>query len=159
MSNQLQGPRLSIFLGDFKQARRFAAFILRKKLHVKSPTDLRELTHLAFNTSLVISYSRPFSSNKDVDKARSSLRDSVSTVLAQDELPLHKKILGLRDTAYGHSDASSHLLPQVDYTGSGVKFMKYAFIPLDQEETRRLNAIIGKWITFLEAERIRLKAL
>lgn len=159
MNHQMKRPRLSIFIGDFKQARRFASFILQQKFHTKTHTDLRELKHLAFNTSLVISYSRPFSSNRDLGNGKSSLKDLVSTVLDEKEVSLHKRVLELRDTAYGHSDARSHLLPQIDYTKPGFKFMKYAFTPLSHDETRRLNSMIGKWLAYLEGERARLKSL
>ena len=52
--------RRSLFLGDFKQARSFASFILDKKLHDKKQTDYVRLLHSAFNTSLIVSYCRPF---------------------------------------------------------------------------------------------------
>src|SRR5947209_6002181 len=108
MNNQTNRPRLSIYIGDFKQARRFASFILQQEFHTKAYTDLRELKHLAFNTSLVISYSRPFSSNRDIGSGKSSLRHLVSTVLDGEEVSLHKRVLALRDTTYGHSDVCSH---------------------------------------------------
>lgn len=108
--------RLSISLGDFRQARRFASFILRRQLHTKTQTDYVQLLHLAFNTSLVVSYSRPFSSNRDLHKARSSLKSLVLAVLTADEIALQEKVLEVRNTAYGHSDASSHLITQIDYT-------------------------------------------
>jgi len=103
-------PRLSIYIGDFKQARKVASFILQQKFHTKARTDLRELKHLAFNTSLVISYSRPFSSNRDIGSGKSSLRHLVSTLLDEGRSVLHKRVLALRDTTYGHSDASSSLV-------------------------------------------------
>jgi hypothetical protein len=159
MKNELESTRLSISLGDFKQARKFVSLILRRQLHSKTRTDYVELLHLAFNTSLIISYSRPFSWNSDLHNGRSSLKSLVPRVLTPDEIALHNEILELRNTAYGHSDASSHLLPQIDYARSGLKLMIYAFTPLNYAQTRRLNTMLRKWIEYLEAERNRLKTL
>jgi hypothetical protein len=56
---QIQLTRLNIFLSDFRQSHKFAAHILEKRLHDKR-TELKKLVHQAFNTSLIVSYSRPF---------------------------------------------------------------------------------------------------
>lgn len=57
--------RKSLFLSDFKEARRFATFILDKKLHDKKQTEYVRLLHSAFNTALIISYCRPFTVNRN----------------------------------------------------------------------------------------------
>src|SRR2546426_539151 len=57
-------PRLYIYLNDLRDARKFVAYILKKGLHDKK-TELKQLEHLAFNTSLIISYSRPFKSSNN----------------------------------------------------------------------------------------------
>lgn len=153
MNSEVDRARLSISLADLRQAGRFVSFILRRKLHTKSQTDYVKLLHLAFHTSMVISYSRPFGANRGLHKGKASLKSLVDRVLTPDEIALHEKILDLRNTAYGHSDASSHLLPQFDYTKPGFKLMKDPFIPLNHDQTRQLNAIIGKWLRFLDAQR------
>ena len=153
MKNQLERPRLSISIGDFKQARTFASFIIQKRLHTKSQTEYVRLLHLAFDTSLIVAYSRPFSWNNDLANGKSSLRHLITTVLTPDEVILHDKILGLRNTAYGHSDASSHLFS----SNPDFKLMKDAFTSLTLDETRRLSTILRKWIGCLEQERNQLK--
>jgi hypothetical protein len=50
--------QLSRFLNDLRQSREFAEFILQRKWRDKSPKS--RLVHLAFNTSLIVSYCRPF---------------------------------------------------------------------------------------------------
>ena len=56
---------------DFKQAQRFARYILRRKLHdVRNPHAVAKLVHLAFNTSLIVAYCRPFHKGNDGLKIR-----------------------------------------------------------------------------------------
>ena len=160
MNHQLKLAAVLIFLGDFKHARRFASRILRAQLHTKNRTHLRELTHLAFNTALIVSYGRPFFKNQGFGSGASSLQTYVETVLTNPEdLALHNRVLLLRSKAYAHSDASSHLFHGIDYyDGTGVKFMKNAFVLLDKPETRRLRVMTERWIAFLEVQRLELKA-
>jgi hypothetical protein len=63
--------RLNIFLFDFHEARRFADYILTRDLHKsKDPQSKTRLVHLAFNTSLIVSYCRPFHGSNDQKGAR-----------------------------------------------------------------------------------------
>ena len=116
-------PRLYIDRLDFLQAREFAAYILNERLHEKRKTERaqasRQLIHQAFNTSLIISYSRPFHWNKNFKgEPESSLRKCASKVLNKTEVELHSKILGQRDTTYAHSAARSHRIAGLDYNKS-----------------------------------------
>src|SRR5712691_540748 len=104
-SAQWRLPRFYIYRNDFHQARRFASYILNHK----QKTELQKLVHLAFNTSLIISYSRPFHCNKNFKgQPKSSLREHISEILNEAELELHSQILVMRDTVYAHSDARPH---------------------------------------------------
>jgi hypothetical protein len=70
-THQYRLSRLNIFLFDFRQAHGFAWCILRRKLHsVKDPQAVAKLIHLAFNTSLVVAYSRPFHDSNDGAKGK-----------------------------------------------------------------------------------------
>lgn len=148
-------PRLYIYLRDFHQARKFGAYILNQGLHDKK-TELKQLVHLAFNTSLIISYSRPFHCNKNLEgQPKSSLREHTSEVLNEAEVEIHTRVLAMRDTAYAHSDARSHLIEGFDYR-------KYFALmrtieTLDKSATGKLKIIIEKWIRYLEAEKSKLK--
>src|SRR6266850_6323743 len=113
-------PRLYIDLNDFRNARRFAVYILRQKLHEKKKTQLartrQQLVHLAFNTALIISYSRPFHGNYNLKgQPKSSLKEHTCDVLNDTECELHTRVLAMRDEAYAHSDARSHLFEGFDY--------------------------------------------
>src|ERR1043165_2668246 len=157
MDNQIQLPRLYIYLRDFRQAHKFVAYILEKGLHDKKRTELRELTHQAFNTSLIISYSRPFGWNKEFqEKYKSSLRGYIGEVLLEDEVELHEQVIAMRNSTYAHSQASSHLIEGFDYS----KYipLMHIVMPLDKTAARKLKIMIEKWIRYLEAEKAKLKA-
>jgi len=155
--NHIQPMRLSIFLIDFRQSHKFATYILEKRLHDKQ-SELSKLVHQAFDTSLIVSYSRPFKLSKELlGQGRSSLKHYVDEVLNEDEAKLHKKVIDKRDTAHGHSDASSHLIEGFNYSGKNIKLMKYAFMPLNRSETEKLKTMIKKWIAHLKKEESKLK--
>jgi rubrerythrin len=158
-THQFRLSRLNIFLFDFRQAQRFARYILRKKLHsVKDPQAVAKLIHLAFNTSLIVAYSRPFHKSNDGLNAKVSLRDAVNGFLDAHEQILHHKIINLRDQTFAHSDSASHEIEGFNYDGTTVQFYKVAFEALTREETRLLGTMIGKWINHLEEQRAQLKA-
>src|SRR6266404_6741087 len=116
--------RLNIFLFDFQQARRFAEYILVKKLHaVKGSQAKAKLVHLAFNTSMIVSYSRPFhKSNEGPGLPKVWLRQFVGGVLNDAEEKLHTKIINKRDKVFAHSDAEEHEFAGLSYSSSLVKF-------------------------------------
>ena len=155
--NRIQLPRLNIFLRDFRQSYEFAVYILKKSLHNKK-SDQSKLVHLAFNTSLIISYSRPFGGNKNFEgQTRSSLKPYVSKILTEDEIKLHDWIIDRRHTEYAHSRASAHLFEGLNYDSKRLAIMKVSFKPLNKSETDKLKAMIEKWIIFLEEEKSKLR--
>ncbi len=145
-------PRIYIDRLDLIEARRFAAHILDKRW----PNKKGEITHKAFNISLIISYGRPFSRRYDLDGHPEPLLDEqISKVLNENEAKLHKRVKKLRHRSYAHSDAGSHLFEELDYT-------KYSFplkehLPLDRADVELLLGMIEKWIDYLEAREPRLK--
>lgn len=151
--------RLNIFLSDFHQARRFADYILRRDLHrFKDPYSKSKLIHLAFNTSLIISYSRPFhGSNDQKGSAKVSLKAHVVAVLDADECALHNRIIAKRDQAFAHSDSIAHEMGGIDYSGRNVMLYKIACDPLTKDETQKLRRMIRKWIEHLEELRAQAK--
>jgi hypothetical protein len=156
---QIRLSRLNIFLFEFRQARKFADYILNKKLHdVKGPQAKARLVHLAFNTSLIVSYSRPFHmSNEGERLPRVSLRQQVASVLDDAESLLHARVIDKRDQAVAHSDAMAHEFEGLDYDGTTVLFYKSAFDPLTKDETRMLRGMVRKWISHLDELRSTAK--
>ena len=149
---QIRRSRLNIFLSDFMQAREFSGYILNRKLHeVRGPQAKAKLVHLAINTSLIISYSRPFhKSNEGAGLPRASLRQHVGGLLSVDERALHEKVIYKRDQALAHSDAAAHEFDGLNYNGRGMLFYKSAFDPLTKDETQMLRRMSRKWINYLK---------
>lgn len=148
MTGNIPRFRRSLFLGDFKEARRFATFILERKLHDKKQTDYIRLLHSAFNTSLIISYCRPFTVNRNrPGEDPSSLKMYVEGLLTNDEVDLHKVIWERRNQVYAHTQASARLIKGMDYDRS--VFFTNLVGPLTKPETRRLRVMIKKWINYL----------
>src|SRR5947207_3214538 len=99
---QIRRSRLNIFLSDFREARRFANYILNRDLDKSQDAQSRtHLIHLAFNTSLIVSCSRPFHKSNDRNgEPRVSLdKTHMSTVLDDHEQILHSDIIRKRDKA------------------------------------------------------------
>lgn len=156
-------PRSYIYLKDFYEARRFAGYILKQRLHEGKKTEparaRQQLVHLAFNTSLIIAYSRPFTRNNNFKgQDKSSLKGSEHEVLTEEvEVELHRRILALRDRAYAHSDASSNLIEGLDYSRY-IALMRSVEL-LDKVETGTLKVMIERWISHLQGETSNLKKL
>jgi len=139
-------------LGDFRQSLTFARFILEKKLHKKKRTDHVGLVHLAFNTSLIVSYSRPFFGNENrPGEAKSSLK-YFDCGLDEDEAKLHALVLEQRNHVYAHSQASAHLFSELDYNSRVARFYR-SVEPLSESQTRRLAMMSKKWIAYLLEKR------
>jgi len=95
--------RLFVSSLDLGLARQFAAHLLKKGWH-SAPYERRGSIYMqqaAFTTSLIVSYSRPF-------KYSCGWPDLPKNFKQYDTLQqqLHKKLLGLRDQIYAHSDSA-----------------------------------------------------
>ena len=105
----------------------------------------------AFNTALIISYCRPFSTRYDLDEKRESKLDgNIAEVLTEEEIEMHARMKQLRDESYAHSDARSHLFPKMDYT-KDFYFLK-ADLNLSRFEVELLERMILKWIKYLNKQ-------
>lgn len=145
-------PRASIDRLDFIEAGRFAAHILDKGW----PNKKDELAHKAFNTSLIISYVRPFTGRYDLEEHREpSLDERIAEVLNEEEIKLHKRVKMLRDKSYAHSDARSHLFEELDYIKHSWPLKEH--LPLEKADVESLVRMIKKWIDHLEARASVLK--
>lgn len=121
---------------------------------MRNPHAVAKLVHLAFNTSLIVAYCRPFHKSNDGLKIRVSLEDAVSGILdAAAEQVLHHKVIAMRDQTFAHSDAASHEIEGWNYDGKTVQIYKAAFEALTRNETRLLTHMIEKWISYLEQQR------
>ena len=150
-------PRWCIDLEDFNQAREFATHILKRKWqHDHKESPVKSLEHRAFNTSLIVSYARPFHNNRNLhDEPKSSLRKHVAEVLNETEIELHDRILSLRDTVYAHSDAKAHRVPNWDYVRGFTP--RRVVENLSELDVRLLKRMAKKWIDYLRLERSELR--
>jgi hypothetical protein len=142
-------PRNYIDRLDLIEARKLAAYILKNEWSNKKES----LAHGAFNTALIISYSRPFSMRYDLEDQRElRLDEQVSNVLTEkEEIELHKRIKEMRDESFAHSDARSHLFENFDYSHTGMPLFKVE-LPLSKSQTSLLAIMIEKWINHLNTQ-------
>lgn len=147
-------PRIYIDRLDLKEARKFAAYILKKGW----PNQKRELAHTAFNTALIVSYARPFGVRRDLERQRESPLDKhiADVLIEKEEIALHEQIKEMRNESFAHSDARSHLFEGFDYIGEPV-FLYKSELPLSEEKTRLLATIIQKWIDYLDTQIAKLR--
>jgi hypothetical protein len=151
-------PRLYIYRMDFIEAKAYAAHILHMDYHQKK-SDTRKLVHRALNTSVILAYSRPFTQQRDLhNKKETTLEVSVGEVLSEPQAwGLHKKILGLRDMVYAHSDARAREIKGLPYGKSIALF--YWIENLTEPETVSLETMIETWIGYLDKKISLLKSL
>lgn len=154
-SAKLLLPRWSIDIGDFRQAKEYADHILKRKWQQNlNESTARRVEHRAFNTSLIVSYARPFHNNKTLKGApHSSLRKQVPEVLNEAELALHDRILRFRNTVIAHSDGRAlRVFSSADF---GLTFTR-TVENLSESEVRLLKQMLKKWIDYLGIEHSKL---
>jgi hypothetical protein len=141
-------PRVRVDRLDLIHARKFAAQILVKRWsHTKN-----SLTHDAFNTALIVWYTKPFSVSRDFEGQRETSLDrriDIATVLNEEEIKLHDRVKDLRNKYYAHSDAQSVLIKGMDYSKDLLCIFK-AELNLPLKEVELLKKIINKWINYLD---------
>lgn len=153
-------PRLDIDQNDLREALKFATYIIKEALHDKKKRKKdKDLLHAAFNTSLIISYSRPFSGNRNLEGEQvNSLDRDTCRILSKSETELHRRILDLRDTAYAHSDARRYRIAGVDYRKSTfMSKLMYRTENLTKQEAVTLKIMIEKWLRHLGREKLLLQ--
>ena len=149
MTNEEELERILISQSDLLQAHQFATFILEENLHDKSTHDAKtKLILLAFNTALIVSYSRPFGTNRGKVTRRRSLSDTVLNSLTDSESRLHQLVLDCRDQEYAHSDLASYDMSIFSsFSGIDIPISRNPFIPLDKTQINNLVSIIEKLVT------------
>jgi len=148
--------RLDIALFDFREARDFAEYILRERLHdVKSSIAKAKLAHRAFNTSMIVSYIRPFQGNDEPDGTKVRL-SAVAISLNETERVLHEEVRNKRNKVFAHSEWLSHEFEGINFDGL-IRIYKPASDPLTIEKTELLLGMIGKWIKHIKSLRVTAK--
>jgi hypothetical protein len=140
-------PRVRVDRLDLIRAREFAVEILAKEWSDKN----HNLAHDAFNIALIVSYAKPFSGSRDLEKRneiRLDERVKVADVLNEEESKLHYRVKELRNKSFAHSDARSVLVKGWDYSKDTRPFK--AASNLAMHEVELLQEIINKWIQYLD---------
>jgi hypothetical protein len=140
-------PRVRVDRIDLIRAREFAAHILTKQWSNRK----ENLAHDAFNIALIVSYSKPFSSNHDLEEHREKALDQrieSAEILNKEEVDLHERVKKLRNNYYAHSDAASILVKGFDYSNEWDLMKKE--LNLAGDEVELLQNVIDKWIGYLD---------
>jgi hypothetical protein len=143
--------RYHLIVSDLRIARKFADYILTRRLHEK-PGDTTKLTHRAFNLSLIISYCRPFTRNVEGGELMDSpIYRLAKRVLDRDQFDLHCKIIRQRNNVYAHSPAGKRF--PFHLKQGGLVIEADVFAPLNLKETQMLRSIIKSWGDYLETHK------
>ena len=97
--------RLYVSAQDFRFAAQCTRYLLKKGWH-SAPYERRGTIYLqqaALTSSVIVSYSRPFTKGKGWPPFPMSLAP-----YDRDQMNLHRHIIGLRHQVYAHSDSSRH---------------------------------------------------
>ena len=142
--------RFYLIVGDLRDARKFANYILTRNLHQKRG-DTTQLIHRAFNLSMIVSYCRPFMRNLDGPDREydySPISHLTKSVLGKGGSALHKTIIEQRNEIYAHSPTGKRF-PRLPTKGM-VAFQLDVFAPLTLADTRTLRSNIKSWLDYLE---------
>jgi hypothetical protein len=144
--------RFYLIVGDLRDARKFADYILTRHLHDKR-TPTWQLIHQAFNLAMVVSYCRPFMRNLEgPDRDAREIADSPLWFDAwsrfdRQRFALHKEILRQRNNIFAHSPTGERF-PRPPMKG---QLAFHAVLePLNREDTRMLRSMIKTWLEYLE---------
>lgn len=140
--------RLVIAERDLVLTHRYALYLLENDLLPASNPD-EQLLRYAFQTSLVVTYSRQF---QDSRGGSSTVPDTLFNrhlrVFDSDQKDLHEKVLELRNTIYAHSDGDEFdvrfekiYLKEIDISWI-LPESKNPYVPFDKNDTKTLIKMI-----------------
>ncbi len=141
---------------DWDHAARYCQRYLENRLYAIKPTSRVEA--LAFSTAIIVTYSRPFSGNRDRARKYDLVDERYISALSPTEKAIHDQIVSLRKSLFAHSDASAHNVQVTNTTSGGLDtFSKDPLAPLEKMVVECLLANLQK---FNEAnEELRREAI
>ena len=148
--------KLYVSRADFDLAEQYARFLLKKGWH-SAPYERRGSIYMqqtAFTTSLVVSYSRPFTKSFGWPKFPGYLMPYDDHMMQ-----LHNKILRLRHQVYAHSDAGHYSICLWDHPGFQTEIVGAPFFQLDKSECEDLVKMISAIDKLLGSELLRLRKI
>lgn len=132
--------RLYVFAEDFGLALQFAQYLLKKGWH-SAPYERRGRIYLqqaAFTTSVVVSYSRPFTRGKGWPQFPSELWP-----YGPEKMQVHKLVLILRRQVYAHSDSSRHSIRPFQVGEHRIEVVGTPFLRLCASECAAIVGMIN----------------
>ena len=147
MSNQDKDKnlnRLHASLEDLSQAINFVKLALDRRFHQSSDPQDRLIGN-AINTSIIISYWRPFSGNRGSDQMTKTLSDHHIRSYSEEQNLMHQKIKDFRNTIYAHTDDSTCKVRALPVLNDGIYRAKrqIVFTPLSNEELRLIEHMLN----------------
>jgi hypothetical protein len=143
--------RFYLIVGDLRDARKFADYILTRRLHEKRG-DTRQLIHRAFNSAMIVSYCRPFMRNLEGPGSEREFGYSpiwhLAKPLLKERFALHRELLRQRNSIYAHSPTGEHFFATP--TKGRLALGRDVFAPLNLADTQMLRSIIKSWLAYLE---------
>lgn len=151
--------KLYISRADFDLAEQYARLLLKKGWH-SAPYERRGSVYMqqtAFTTSLIVSYSRPFTKSF----GWSEWSEFPGYLIPYDEkmMKLHEKVLGLRHEIYAHSDARHYSIGLWDRPDFQTEIVKAPFLRLEKLECEDLVKMISAIDKSLDCELARLRKI
>lgn len=129
---------------DWNHTARYCQKYLANRLYAIRPTSHDEA--LAFSTAIIVTYSRPFSGNRDRAGMRDPVDERYISALSPTEKDVHDRIISLRNSMFAHSDASAHNVQVTDTTSGGlVTFSQDPLAPLEKMVVECLLANLQKF--------------
>jgi hypothetical protein len=145
---------------DLAHAAECAEQILQRDLHSATTREDERLLR-CLNTALVVSYARPFSSNRGSSDVRKTLPADYLDVLSYEQHQLHKQLMELRNRDQAHSDPQGMSVSVgVQSFGDGglaIPVGRDALAPLPRESVERVAEIIVRLRAKLAEEQIRIQ--
>jgi hypothetical protein len=150
--------RLLLSYGDFKHAKLIAQHVLDERLHDKYPGETSTLLQ-ALNCSMVMAYSRPFSSNAGArGESIPDLPGRFLRLLSAEEREIHEIVLFDRNKYMAHTDAEAAALEPVRLQIDEVRELLIPLVadrlaPLDEAATALLLSAATKLLHAVVEER------
>ena len=127
---------------DLSQAAFFAQHLLDKGWHYE-PWEVRWQTYLhqgAYMTSMVVAYSRSFTESRGFPKFPTRLLQSLT---AEDRV-LHKRLLGLRNGIYAHTDVEARKVRPFVHEGRPNAIEVLPPMRMTSADLQHVRALISK---------------
>ena len=128
---------------DLEEAREIASELLARKIPLPRTKPMQGLL-LALNTTLVVSYARPFVSSRGISIAERALPGSLLRDFTSAEREFHDALVKLRNREVAHTDADFLELSIEVFDGGGGGIFRATREPFRRPALRALHRMVVK---------------